>query len=109
MSKRHCPGCGGIVEDDDTVCVDINGKAWHVSCLDHYRRFYGPAPVDQIRILPPTIEYQITPRRFILDIPVEALANLNADAHTRLLAMLNAWITEHKPKPIMVPQQDKKP
>lgn len=44
-----------------------------------------------------TIDYRITPQYFRLNIPVEALANLTPDAHTRILAMLNAWITEHKP------------
>lgn len=46
---------------------------------------------------PPTIHYQITPHRFVLDIPVEALANLGHDSHTRLIAMLNDWIIRHKP------------
>jgi len=48
----------------------------------------------------PCIDYHITPRRFQLDIPVEALAHFSPDAHTRMLAMLNAWITEHTPKPV---------
>jgi hypothetical protein len=45
----------------------------------------------------PTITYTITPDRFSLDIPVEALANLTNDGQTRLLDMLNAWILRHKP------------
>jgi hypothetical protein len=53
--------------------------------------------IGRVRLDPKTIDYTITPRRFILDIPVEALAGLSPDAHTRMLAMLNAWITEHKP------------
>ena len=46
----------------------------------------------------PTINYTITPQRFVLEIPVEALANLSEDAHTRMLAMLNDWINQHKPR-----------
>lgn len=60
----------------------------------------GARPVDWARAEPirvPCINYEITPRRFQLDIPVEALANLTSDGHTRMLAMLNAWITEHTP------------
>lgn len=44
-----------------------------------------------------TINYTLTPQRFVLEIPVEALANLSEDSHTRMLAMLNAWINQHKP------------
>ena len=44
-----------------------------------------------------TINYTMTPDRFVLEIPVSALANLSTDAHTRMLEMLNAWILRHKP------------
>jgi len=131
-----CPGCSKRVEDGDTAWVVGGGQVWHASCRNQYQRFYGPAPVDRMRDVPlstatlmpkestmpnqlegamvanlhrcpPTIDYTITPKRFILDIPVEALANLNADAHTRLLAILNAWITEHTPKPVAAAAKDK--
>lgn len=44
----------------------------------------------------PTINYTITPQKFVLEIPVEALVNLSEDSHTRILAMLNAWIAQYK-------------
>ena len=54
----------------------------------------------------PTINYTMTPKRFMVEIPVAALANLSTDAHTRMLEMLNAWILRHKPPPLMVPPKD---
>ena len=62
--------------------------------------------IGKVRISPKTIDYTITPKRFTLDIPVEALDALTPDAHTRMLAMLNNWITENKP-PVVV--AEKKP
>lgn len=44
-----------------------------------------------------TIFYAMTPNSFHLDIPVEALANLSEDSHTRMLAMISEWIARHKP------------
>jgi hypothetical protein len=96
MCFTLCRTCGRAIEDGETTFKDAMDNYHHYRCYVGKPKSEVEA-VDQIRVLPPTIEYQITPRRFILDIPVEALANLNADAHTRLLAMLNAWITEHKP------------
>ena len=80
----------------------------HDLCPDHWAKASaaaGAKPVffertddpRPIRFPPPTINYHITPSHFRLDIPVEALAGLSPDAHTRMLAMLNNWITEHKP------------
>ena len=54
----------------------------------------GPGSVSPII---PTISYTLTPQRFVLEIPVEALPALSQDAHTRMLDMLNAWILRHKP------------
>jgi len=51
-----------------------------------------------------TIFYAMTPQRFILEIPVEALANLSQDSHTRMLDMLNAWILRHKPLTVTTPK-----
>lgn len=48
-----------------------------------------------------TIFYTMTPFMFKLEIPVEALANLSPDAHTRMLRLLGDWIERHKP--IVVP------
>jgi len=51
---------------------------------------------------PPTINYTMTPQRFMLEIPVEALPALTNDAHTRMLAMLSDWIARHKPPVVRV-------
>jgi len=50
----------------------------------------------------PTINYTMTPERFVLEIPVEALPALTNDAHTRMLAMLSDWIARHKPPVVRV-------
>ena len=52
---------------------------------------------------PESITYTLTPRRFQLDIPVEALVALGNDDHTRLIDMLNAWILRHKPPKVKAP------
>lgn len=119
----RCPGCGGVINDDDTIQRTVAGQPWHARCKDMYdtkrQREAGPlmstATLHErlmetkpllfectddprpISFPPPTIHYNITPKRFLLDIPVEALANMTPDAHTRILAMLNAWINENKP------------
>lgn len=100
----RCPGCGDVVNDDDTIQRTVAGVVWHARCKDHYdhARRCGVGPLMSTatlheRLIDRCINYTITPQRFVLDIPVEALAGLSPDAHTRMLAMLNAWITEHKP------------
>lgn len=50
-----------------------------------------------------TINYTITPHRFVLDVPVAALANLSEDSHTRMLAMISEWIARHKPPKVTTP------
>lgn len=67
-----------------------------------FERTNDPRPIQ----FQPTIDYTITPKRFILDIPVEALASLTPDAHTRMLAMLNNWVTENKPDDPQPPQSE---
>jgi len=115
--------CKEEVELDDTVQVCKNGSVWHLRCKDRHdtaerrkslmepkmneadlgawARWSAASGAKPVMIeadpMARTINYTITPRRFILDIPVEALANLSGDAHTRMLAMLNAWIVENKP------------
>lgn len=44
-----------------------------------------------------TIDYMISPKCFVLRVPVEALANLTEDAHTRMLRMLGDWISDNRP------------
>jgi hypothetical protein len=51
---------------------------------------------EKLTAIPP-IEYHVSHREFMLKIPVEALAGMSQDAHTRMLGMLNDWISRHKP------------
>lgn len=67
----------------------------------------GAKPVEFIYKPHPRIDYTITPHQFRLEIPVEALENLTPDAHTRMLALLNDWISRHKP--IVVPAAQAEP
>jgi hypothetical protein len=124
---RICPGCGKPIGDDDTVLrQNATDPYWHITChdLDHRRRLMEPKmnemdpaawarwstasgakPFDvkleraiKERCFPDTtIDYMITPKCFVLRVPVEALANLTPDAQTRMLNMLNTWVIEHKP------------
>ena len=120
MSDYHCLGCGSSIHDIDTAVRGVGDPGyWHLSCYNRRSRgkrlidhlVQGTAKADGAKCVPirSCIDYTITPHRFVLDIPVEALANLTPDAHTRMLAMLNNWITEHKPLPLDKPQQEKKP
>jgi hypothetical protein len=96
-----CPWCLKAVLDDDTIQVK-DGVTWHARCKDLHdsaersRRAKG-MEIGCNAVKDTTIRYTMTPERFMLEIPVAALATLNQDAHTRMLAMLNEWILRHKP------------
>ncbi len=113
MTAR-CVGCSGIVGDDDVTYTEPGGAVWHYRCwcaqhqrevprstatlIERQHDIQKEISLQRLYGLPAhAIAYCISPSRFTLDIPVEALAGLSPDAHTRMLAMLNAWITEHKP------------
>ena len=100
---NNCPHCLTPVSDDDTI-QEKDGIVGHARCKDLHdnRRRMAREPVEMLqrRIeahVGGTIFYTMTPDRFQLDIPVEALANLSEDSHPRMLAMISEWIARHKP------------
>lgn len=87
-ASNVCPDCGARWGGVNEQRLREEGKL--------YEQWWGQDG-KAIPKNPPTISYTMTNQIFRLEIPVEALANLSTDDHTRMLDMLNAWIQRHKP------------
>lgn len=109
LAEGVCSACGERLTRGQRIAYLTSGvnpaETLCMPCYNH--RVPGQMiPPDNVklvqrlrdRIMPArTIEYTMTPQRFVMEIPVEALANLSHDDHTRMLAMLSDWIARHKP------------
>lgn len=59
MTEHRCPGCGDVVNDDDTVQVTAMGATWHARCKDHYdtrKRRMSDIPQSTATLMSPPVD-----------------------------------------------------
>jgi len=84
-------GCQNPVPAPDTICDECHLGAQRVKVDPNLQ-----ARLES-RLPCPTIQYNMSPQRFMLEIPVEALANMDPISEQRLHDMLGYWITLNRP------------